>query len=141
VCRPHASLCTAFQPSSLPVLDLLHTANPALARCTRLDGTGVLQQAIELRFLRLQIAVSTNVLLRDEDIGDASLAGNFLEGILESCAIIDFIQLHQEVLRVQLIEQRLARPTVRTITLGEHDDTVLVDDLLGLFLCGDHGCG
>jgi hypothetical protein len=55
---------------------------------TLLDSTSTLQQAIELTFLRLQVTVATNVILADEDVGHAALAGDFLEGILKGCAVL-----------------------------------------------------
>jgi hypothetical protein len=53
-----------------------------------LDSTNSLQQTIKLSLLRLQIAVATNVLLSDEDVGDASLSGDLFEGILEGCTVV-----------------------------------------------------
>lgn len=53
----------------------------------------------------------------------------------------NFVQLHEEVLGVHFVQQRLGRATVRAVRLGEHHDGVLVDDLLGLGFCVDHGCG
>jgi hypothetical protein len=54
---------------------------------TRLDGASRLQQSVKLALLGLQVAVATNVLLLDEDIGHAALAGDFLEGVLDGCAV------------------------------------------------------
>lgn len=45
-----------------------------------LDSTSILEQVVELTLLGLQIAVSTNVLLGDEDVGDGGLAGHFAKG-------------------------------------------------------------
>ena len=42
---------------------------------------------------------------------------------------------------MQIIQQALTRPTVRTITLAEHHDGILIHDLLRLFFRGDHGGG
>jgi hypothetical protein len=53
-----------------------------------LDSTDTLQQAIKISLLRLQVAVATNMLLSDEDVGNASLSGDLFEGILESCTVI-----------------------------------------------------
>lgn len=53
-----------------------------------LDGASGLEQTLELALLRLQVAVATDMLLRDEDIGHTSLAGYLFKGILKSCAII-----------------------------------------------------
>lgn len=52
-----------------------------------LDGTGAFQKSIQLRLFGLEIGVATNVLLGDEDVGHGSLAGDFLEGVLESGAV------------------------------------------------------
>ncbi len=55
--------------------------------------------------------------------------------------LTNLIQLHQKVLCIFLIQQRLGSATVRAITLGEDDDVVLVDDLLCFALCGGHAVG
>jgi hypothetical protein len=56
-----------------------------------------------------------------------------------ACTRTDFIQLHQKVFGMLLVEQRFAGAAVWAVALGEDDDRVLVDDLLGLFAGGNHG--
>jgi hypothetical protein len=51
------------------------------------NSTGTLQKPIKLALLSLQIRVTTDVFLRDENVGHAALTGDFFEGILESGAI------------------------------------------------------
>ncbi len=53
----------------------------------------------------------------------------------------DFIQLHQKILGMLLVQQTLAGSTVGTVRLGEHDHRVVVDDLLGFLLRGRHAGG
>ena len=49
-----------------------------------LQSTSSLQQPLQLRtLLALQVRVTTNVLLANEDVGDGALVGDFLEGVLE----------------------------------------------------------
>jgi hypothetical protein len=57
------------------------------------------------------------------------------------CEHTDLIELHQEILRALLAQQRLGGFAVGAVGLGEDDDAILVDDLLGLGLCGGHGGG
>jgi hypothetical protein len=75
-----------------------------LCAAERLDGTNALQQSVELAFLGLQVAVSANVLLSDEDVGHASLARDFLEGILEFgatvCEIAMSARIHHQLLEI-----------------------------------------
>lgn len=52
-----------------------------------LDGTGGFQKIVQLRLFGLEIGIAANVLLGDEDVGHGSLAGDFLEGVLESGAV------------------------------------------------------
>jgi len=106
-----------------------------------LNGASVLQETIELALLRLQIGVSTDVLLLDEDVRNAALTGDVLEGVLESCAVVNLIQLHQEVLCALLVQQSLGGFAVWAVGLGEDHDGVVVDNLLRLVLCGHDGVG
>jgi hypothetical protein len=53
-----------------------------------LDGTGVLEQRVQVTLLGLQIRVSTNVLLRNEDVGHGSLARHLAECALDGGAVI-----------------------------------------------------
>jgi hypothetical protein len=53
-----------------------------------LDSACTLQEAVQLALLGLEVGVTTNVFLGDEDVGHASLAGDFFEGILNGGAVI-----------------------------------------------------
>jgi hypothetical protein len=53
----------------------------------------------------------------------------------------NLIELHQKVLGVLLVQQRLGGRAVGAVGLREDDDVVLVDDLLRLGCCGRHGGG
>lgn len=53
-----------------------------------LNGASSLEQSGELLLLALEVGVSTDVLLVDEDVGHAALVGHFLEGVLNSRAVI-----------------------------------------------------
>jgi hypothetical protein len=53
-----------------------------------LDGTGVLEQRVQVALLGLQIRVSTNVLLRNEDVGHGSLARHLAECALDRGTVI-----------------------------------------------------
>lgn len=53
-----------------------------------LDGVGVLEQLGELALLGLQLRVTTDVLLADEDVGDRALLGHLLEGVLNGGAVV-----------------------------------------------------
>jgi hypothetical protein len=48
-----------------------------------LQSTSILEQRLQVALLGLQIRVSTNVLLRNEDAGHGSLARHFAEGALD----------------------------------------------------------
>jgi len=48
----------------------------------------LLEHVLQLRLLGLQVRVSANVLLGDEDIGDGALAGHFFEGVLDRGTVV-----------------------------------------------------
>jgi len=106
-----------------------------------LGSTSIPQQRSQIPLLGLQIAVATNVLLPNEDIGHRALSRHLSERILDGRTVIDLIQLNGVVLCAGLAQQRLGRLAVRAVGLGEDGDGVLVDDALGLCLCGGHTCG
>lgn len=60
----------------------------AIHRLHHLGSTGLLQQARELLFLRLQVRVSANVLLLDEDVWHGALAGDAFKGVLHCSTIV-----------------------------------------------------
>lgn len=53
-----------------------------------LDGARFLEQVRKLLLLRLELRVSSDVLLCDEDVGDSGLTGHVAEGRLDRGAII-----------------------------------------------------
>lgn len=53
----------------------------------------------------------------------------------------NLVQLQSSVLGTELVQQLLGGIAVRAVRLGEDDDAVLVDQGLGLGLCGSHGGG
>ena len=54
----------------------------------RLDSVGILEQLRKLALLGLQLRVTTDVLLADEDVGDGALLGHLLEGVLDGGTIV-----------------------------------------------------
>lgn len=48
-----------------------------------LNSASILEQGLEVALLGLQIRVSTDMLLRNEDVGHGSLAGQLAEGGLD----------------------------------------------------------
>lgn len=61
---------------------------PPNSRESHLEGTGSGKQIGELRLLALQIGVTANVLLVDEDVGNSALTGDFLESALDGGAVL-----------------------------------------------------
>ena len=53
-----------------------------------LDSVGILEQLRKLALLGLELRVTTDVLLADEDVGDGALLGHLLEGVLDGGAIV-----------------------------------------------------
>jgi hypothetical protein len=53
-----------------------------------LDSVGILEQLGKLALLRLELRVTTDVLLADEDVGDGALLGHLLESVLDGGAIV-----------------------------------------------------
>jgi len=54
----------------------------------RLDSVGVLEQLRKLALLGLQLRVTADVLLANEDVGDGALLGHLLEGILDGGTVV-----------------------------------------------------
>jgi len=106
-----------------------------------LDGAGILEQVVEACLFRLQVRVSTNVLLRNEDVGHGGLARQLAQGRLDGRAVVNLVQLDGEEFRTAVTEQLLCLAAVGTVGLGEDGDGVLVDDGLDFGLCGGHGGG
>lgn len=52
------------------------------------DRTCLLQQRRQLRLARLQIRISADMLLLDEDVGHGALARDFLERVLDRGAVV-----------------------------------------------------
>ena len=61
---------------------------PSYLGCGQSDGTSVLEQRLELTLLGLQIAVSTNVLAANVDVGDGPLAVNVGKGGLHVASVV-----------------------------------------------------
>lgn len=53
-----------------------------------LNSTGILQKLRKLGLDILEVGVTANVLLLDEDVGNGALAGDLLKGILNGGSII-----------------------------------------------------
>lgn len=53
----------------------------------------------------------------------------------------DLVELEGVVLGAERREELLGGLAVRAVGLGEDGDGIVVDDVLGLGLCGGHGCG
>jgi hypothetical protein len=52
-------------------------------RSRYLQGTGILEKSLQVVLLGLEIGVSTNVLLGNEDVGHGGLAGHLAESRLD----------------------------------------------------------
>lgn len=55
--------------------------------CLSLQCPSFFQQRVQLALSCLQVWIATNVFLGNEDVGNASLTGDFFEGILKCAAI------------------------------------------------------
>lgn len=64
---------------------ILHAAHQ---KCYASNGASILQQSGELALLGLEVAVAANVLLLDVDIGHATLARDFLQGVLDRGSVV-----------------------------------------------------
>jgi hypothetical protein len=53
-----------------------------------LNGASILEQRVELALLALQLAVSTNVLLRNENVGHSPLTRHISESVLDIGTVI-----------------------------------------------------
>lgn len=53
-----------------------------------LQGTSILQQLRELASNSLEVGVTTDVLLVDEDVGHGALVGDLLESSLDGGAVV-----------------------------------------------------
>jgi hypothetical protein len=73
---------------SLSFLCANDCAHVLLSRLRALEGASLLQQLRKFGLLGLQVAVTANVLLADEDVRDRALAGYLLQRILDSGTII-----------------------------------------------------
>jgi len=100
-----------------------------------------LEQLRQLILLILQIRVSSNVLPRDENVGNSSLSRNVLKRSLDFRPVIDLVQLDGVELCAERGEQLLGGLAVGAVRLGEDGHGVVGDDAFGLGLCcgGNHG--
>lgn len=60
------------------------------------NSTGLLQKGRQLRLLRLQIRVASNMLLRNEDIGHSALIRHLLQRVLEGGAVIYVYSINRQ---------------------------------------------
>jgi hypothetical protein len=81
------------------------------------QGTSLLQQAIELALFRLQIAVATNVLLANEDVGYSTLVRNLLESVLDGGSIVNLVEFNDERLDALLGQKGFRLFAVRAVRL------------------------
>jgi len=105
-------------------------------RC--LNSSSILEQRRQIALLSLQVRVSANVLLRNEDVGHGGLASHLAERALDRGTVVHLIQLNRIKLGPALTQQLLGLPAVRTVALAEHSDGVLVDDCLDFGFRGGH---
>jgi hypothetical protein len=76
--------------------DMLEHYSMRCVRCSlishlliyHLDSVGILEKLGKLALLRLELRVTTDVLLADEDVGDGALLGHLLEGVLDGGTIV-----------------------------------------------------
>jgi hypothetical protein len=88
-------------------------------RSIKSQSTSLLEQGGQIVLLGLQIAVATNVLLVDKDVGDGALARQLGQGLLDLGAVGLVVQLDGVELGVEAAEQRLGGLAVRAVGLGE----------------------
>ncbi|KAB8343264.1 hypothetical protein FH972_022852 [Carpinus fangiana] len=109
-----------------------------------------LQDIGQLALLGLQVRVAANVLLVDEDVGHAALLRDALEGVLDGgtvvcvCMLVAALRLvavSRRLTALHLAQQALRGLAVGAVALGEDGDGIVVDDALGLGLCGGHAGG
>lgn len=65
------------------------------------------QELLELALFGLQVAVASDVLLADEDVGDGGLAGQLGEGGLDTASICGGVELDGVVLDIEFVEELL----------------------------------
>jgi hypothetical protein len=109
-----------------------------------LQNARTLQKPIQLPLLRLQVAISPNMLLINENIRHAALSRDLLQRILQRGAILHLIQLHQEIFvwaAELVVQEGLGGAAVGAVGFAEDDDGVVVDDGLGFGFGGRHGGG
>jgi hypothetical protein len=89
VCDVHSIVAIALKECVCPILSF-PLDSTLLHRYTkrRLNGTSILEQSCQVALLGLKIRVSTNMLLRNEDVGHSSLARQFTEGALDRGTIV-----------------------------------------------------
>jgi hypothetical protein len=73
---------------SMPILCVVPCSLISHLFLNRLDSVGILEQLRKLALLALQLRVTTDVLLADEDVGDGALVGHLLESVLDGGAIV-----------------------------------------------------
>lgn len=79
------------------------------------QGTGLLEQLRELALFRLQVRVSSNVLLVDEHIWNSALRCHLGQSVLDLAAIVDLVELNRVELSTGLAEHRLGCAAVGAV--------------------------
>jgi len=113
--------------------------NTTLSISSRLDGVCIFQELGELLLLALQLGVSTNVLLADEDVRNGALVGHVCKRILDIRTIIDLVEFDDVWLYTHLAEKGLGSLAVRAVGFRKDGNCIVVDDALSFSLCG-HNC-
>jgi len=113
-----------------------------------LDNIQLLQLLLQCRLiLSLQIRVSSDMLLVDEDVGDGALVVLFLEVVLDIGSIGNLIQFNSVVFGLHVVQERLGGLAVWAVGLAEHGNDVIGNDAIGFGLSSRHsgwvysGCG
>jgi hypothetical protein len=113
-----SSISSIKSTSRLQQLALCNTQ--ILSSISSLQSTSRLQQLWELALLGLQVRVSTNVLVIDEDVWDGALSADLLESILDLGSIIDLVELDGVELGTRLGQGCLCGLAVWAVRLGEN---------------------
>lgn len=79
----------------------------------------------------------------DVYVGHGALVGDFLQGVLNGCSIVDLVQLDDEEFGPLFGQKCLGGAAVRAIRFAEYGNGVVSNDALGFGACcccgGGHG--
>ena len=90
-----------------------------------LESASLLEELLDLLAVlavldnSLEIGVTANVLLADEDVGNGALTGQLEKGILDIGAVALLVELVGEVLGVETVEDLLGVGAVGAVRLAE----------------------